>query len=206
MVQNAVAAATDPHGSMMVPVGSVRYPPDGLATGNDEMKTNNKAILAAIASLLSLIVCIYFYYVYHAGLRKQQALEQAIEEKAREGRTQGLASGRDHDQAWCLDEARLRAGNKTLEVRNAGPWLYGCLESSAPSSGFCDGIGPPSEQPDFGRQQAVCRARGIKEYCLFYMPTVEAFCHGPMKRRNARERSVESDKGKQDPVKSPDAR
>ena len=156
------------------------------------MQTSTKAILAAITIILIPVLFlagIFFIYLPHLYGK------DAIRKKAEEGHAQGLASGHGHDQAWCLDDALRRAGNKTLEARNAGPWLYACLESSAPTPDFCAGIEPPSEHPDFGRQQAVCRARGIKEYCLFYMPTVEAFCHAPTTRS----------KGKQDLAKSPDA-
>lgn len=157
------------------------------------MQTSTKAILVAIAICLVLLsFAIAYIYLYIPSLYSKQA----IEEKSREGHAQGLASGHGHDQAWCLDEAFRRAGNKTLEARNAGPWLYGCLESSAPTPDFCTGIEPPSEHPDLDRQHAVCRARGLGEYCLFYMSTMEAFCHAPIARN----------KGKWGLIKSPDAR
>jgi hypothetical protein len=138
------------------------------------MRTSTKAILASL--VIVLIPCVFllvYLFVYIPSLYSPETMR----EKGEAGHSQGLAAGRRLDQIECFRKASFLAGKKTLEARTAGPWLYGCLESSKPSAGFCDGIPPPSEHPDLDRQQLACRARDLGEYCLFFMPTVEAFCH-----------------------------
>jgi hypothetical protein len=133
------------------------------------MKSSIKALLASLAiALMAAGVVLIYVYVY---------LPFLIREKGKEGYSQGLAVGQQLDQMACFRKATALAGNKTLEAMTAGPWLSGCLESSRLSTGFCDGIPPPSEHPDFERQKAACQAREIGEYCLFFMPTVEEHCH-----------------------------
>lgn len=138
------------------------------------MKTSTKAILISIAIVMLPIAMVLAYvYLYIPTLYSPEKLQAQHEESFLQGRTFGKTS----NEEGCFVEARIRAENRSLNALNGGSWLSGCLYASEMSPGFCDGIPPPREEPDLDRQKAICAKRKAGEYCLYFMPTVEAFCH-----------------------------
>lgn len=138
------------------------------------MKTSTKALLVSLFIVMLPIAMILAYvYLYIPSLYTPEKLQKQGERAYLEGREFGKTT----NEQGCFVEATGRAANRTLNVINGQPWLSGCLYASEMSPGFCDGIPLPKKEPDLERQKAICAERKMGEYCLYFMPVVEEFCH-----------------------------
>lgn len=139
-----------------------------------DMKTSTKALLISLAIVMLPIAMILAYvYLYIPSLYTPEKLEKQGERAYLEGREFGKTT----NEQGCFVEATGRAANRTLNVIKGHPWLSGCLYASEMSPDFCDGIPLPKKEPDLERQKAICAERKMGEYCLYFMPVVETFCH-----------------------------
>ncbi len=93
----------------------------------------------------------------------------------------GEQFGSTTDQDGCLDESLGRTeGQGVLSAVPASLFLHGCLESAAPSEGFCD------DAPGMGEilatatwTQSECAERGLEDdqACVQIMQRVLRYCH-----------------------------
>ena len=138
------------------------------------MKTSTKAILISIAIvMLPIAMLLAYLYLYIPTLYTPEKLQA----KSKESLLQGRKFGKTTNEEGCFVEATVRAKNRSLDMISGKAWLSGCLYASEMSPGFCDGIAPPRDTPDMEEQKAICTRRKAGEYCLYFMPAVEAFCH-----------------------------
>ena len=137
------------------------------------MTTSTRALLIVAAIVMLPIAMVLGYvYLYIPTQYTAEKLNKRIDAAFADGSGFGK---RSTDQS-CFVEATRRAKNRTLDALDGQPWLTGCLGTSRQTPGFCDGILAPHPEPDLHAQKAICAERGIGEYCLFFMPTVESYC------------------------------
>lgn len=144
------------------------------------MSTAVKVMLIVIALILLAVFAIAglgAYWWSQNGQRLVEGVQQA--------RNEGLTFGRSTDNAGCLNEAlsRHRAHHGFSDAISNNLFLNGCLETSRPTAGFCEGV-PPSDEfgATVGWQMEQCREAGISDnYCGQLFQQVQQHCE----RRNA---------------------
>lgn len=138
-----------------------------------------KIILIVSACLLvtcSGIAGLGYYWMQTSG---KQYFNQ-MTEAAKQTTVEGAKFGQTTDQNGCVKEAlkRLNADNSFNGQLNANFFLEGCLRTSAPVDGFCDGV------PDKGEiiktsTWAVQRCKDLESVgqgCSQLMQTVQRNC------------------------------
>ncbi len=103
-------------------------------------------------------------------------------EQAAAWRNEGLAFGRQNDQAACLDKALTAFDGCTgfACTVNHGRYLRACLETAAAVDGFCEGVPAFREEPaedDKTWAKHACWDRDIRgEGCRLLMRQQQLFC------------------------------
>lgn len=151
------------------------------------MKAATKAILISAAIVFtSIAVVLMFFFVYLPGLYTPENMQAQWDA----GFVQGQSFGRTTNQQGCFVEAADRAKTRVLNAADGPPWLAGCLDVSETSEGFCDGILPPSEHPDFDQQKsALRRAQDRRILSVFHahrLTILPSLIRGHHFRRHAR--------------------
>ncbi len=144
-----------------------------------------KIILALV--LIPVLAGVYVWQVEPAWWQAAKAewladfnTERA--ERAAAWRQDGLAFGRQHDQAACLDKALTEFDGCTgfACTVDHGRFLNACLETSAASEGFCAGVPAFREEPtedDKKWAKYACWERNIRgEGCRLLMRQQQLFC------------------------------
>ena len=95
---------------------------------------------------------------------------------------EGQAWGESHDQAGCRDESMRRVkGCEGLRCEiETGVFLRSCLEASAPSEGFCDGVPAESEILTTVKWRiSECEKLGMEDSqaCGRLLQGVQSHCH-----------------------------
>ena len=135
------------------------------------MKTSTKGWLIAGGTIAAIAVAVLFYVRVVIPAQYERSEWPGM---LKEGIAQGQDAGRGMTDQQCFVEVSEKTKRKEVDVRNAEPWLHGCLSSSRKTVEFCEGVLDDEEDMDW--QVASCKKRGIAEYCLFYMPTVMIEC------------------------------
>jgi hypothetical protein len=122
-------------------------------------------IAAAAVGVAVLLVSRYGGELAHASQRNVE---------------QGVAFGRETDEAGCLAEAiaRYKANRGLSGSLGAGMFEQGCLRASRPSAGFCDDVPSPLDFLRGGRwQMDQARRAGIHDqFSSQIFAQVQAYC------------------------------
>ena len=103
-----------------------------------------------------------------------------LAEASRKNVEQGMAFGRQTDQAGCLDEAiaRYKANRGLSGSLATGLFEQGCFRVSQPTAGFCTGVPHPADILRGGRwQMEQSRKAGIyDQFSGQVFAQVQAYC------------------------------
>lgn len=143
------------------------------------MSAGVKAILIIVALVMLVVLAITGMGVYWWSQHGQRLVEGV-----QNAQTEGEAFGRQTDNAGCLEEilSRHRAHHDFSDALPNSLFLNGCLRTSRPTTGFCEGVPRGNE---FGAtiewQMQQCRQANLTDsYCGQLFQQVQQHCE----RRN----------------------
>jgi len=116
-----------------------------------------------------------------AGYFVMRSYGPRILEATRRNMAEGAEYGRRTDNEGCLNEAVARHARVEgfTQIINNHVFLRGCLETSRPTHGFCDGVPRLTEfMKGIGWQAQQCQRYGLKaeQQCGQLFQQVQQFC------------------------------
>ena len=138
-----------------------------------------KTIVGVVVLILAIVAGVAGYSWYSRHGRQ-------LKEAARRAREEGMQLGEETDDQSCLDEAlrRHRHAGGLAQAMVDDLFLKGCLSSSEPTDGFCDGV-PRRRQRMAGATWQIkrCAAAGFSDpLCRSIFVQVQEYCESDLSR------------------------
>lgn len=146
------------------------------------------AVKIGVGCLVAVVIAVAlaagggFYWWKNYGEGMVEGMSKTVEE--------GQGYGREADESKCVNESveRYKRDRGIGGAIKARIFLKGCLESSAPSAGFCDGVPTKTEFSRSGEWKSEkCQQAGLNdELCPQIFEEMQEYCASSVSQNKQR--------------------